>query len=568
MVLLDDGEKEQVNSEFQHARETLQRVKEEIRDNDITDMMKIVSLSETLEFLLSQSDTIYSNFTSFGEQYGVMDILGNASNYIEHDYNYYHSKLEDAKLKTQNFHQYTSFKYPWMQLQYLTPMVNDSYILFGRFTECLAGGLAPINDPTTLSPDTSTHENEPSTTIGSPVVPPWIYNPPTYPQIFVDQSCDNEIYYRSPIRYFSPVYYRINIKRNSETIMNWYESLTSIVPDATVEARPEHQKCMDILNWFNTTGQESMNIYFDLLEELSASMQGVSTLQDGDEKPANLTEIVEYSYSITSRINEMLNSTEMRIIHEMLETHDLERDSSWNYIIPETFPEGNSTQVCLWLYRDLIKIGPVSEHSDLLHTYFNSDHDKFTDIFKNFAKSFASTKRLFDAKVKPDILQFMQYLEGSILKLDLVRGIVNARSIKNTEDFTEMIDELDKSMEDLEDAIQKEAKYGLLLLEIPITLSTPFIDYHSMNDTITGQQLEKFRDNPITGYDDEDMETNFQQKFLEMQSYHYDRIRLIWRNLRDALTENHADFLEDLREERAMLQTYEASTQMDHEFYM
>ena len=561
MVLLDDGEKEQVNTEFQRARETLQRVKEEIRIRDRTNMMDIVNLGKTIELLLSESGTIYSNFTSFSEYYGVMDILGEASNYIEHDYNYFHSKLEAAELKLQNIYQYDNFKYSWKRIETITPMVNNSYILFERFVECLAGGLAPTNDPiTTISPPT---------TIGIPFFPPWNPNPITHPQIFVDQSCDNDIFYLNHLSTYSSGYDRFNIKFTIDNIMSWYKSMLSIVPDATVEKRPEHQRCMDTLNWFNTTGQQTMDTYLDLVEELSSIIHAVSQLEESDDIPANLGESMDTSYNIASTLNAMLNSTEMRIIRKMIETHDdLERDSNWRYIVPETFPEGKSTQVCLWLYRDLTKLGPVLEDSDLLYTYFNSDHDKFFDIFEIFVQGFASTKRFFDAKVKPDILQFLQYLEGSILKLDLVHGIVNAKSIQNTEGFTIMIAELDKAMEDLDEAIAKEAKYGLLLLEIPINLPTPFIDYHSMNDTITGQQLNKFRDSPLTGYDDEDMKTNFQRKFLEMQEYHYDRIKMIWRNLRGNLTENYGDYLEDLREERAMLQTYETSTQMDEMFFM
>ena len=592
MVLLEDGEKEQVKTEFQHARETLQRVKEEIRNRDGREMTKIVNLGETLELLLSDSDTIYANFSSFSEQYGVMDILGEASNYIEHDYNYFHSKFEDAASKTQNVYPYTEFKYPWMSIDYLTPIVNGSYVFFDRFTECMAGGLDLTNDTeahiiaTSVAPevDNSTaYDNDTTTTApsgdedssrwdahGNPRYPSYSdYNSYyIYPRIFADQSCDSEIYFQHRYRYYSTAYYRSDLRRSGEDIKTWYESLTSIMPEAIVEAKPEHQKCISILTWLNTTGQQTMNTYYDLLDELSSSMEGVLHSNGIDGKSANFTESVQNSYNITSAINDLLNSLEMGIILEMIETPHLERDSNWNVVMPESFPEGNNTQVCLWLYRDLIGIEQLGENSELLHMYHNSDHEKFIDTFEKFAESLTATKLLFDTKVKPVVTKFTHYLDGTITKLDLVRGVVNPRSSKNIEDFTDKIDELDKIMEELDEAIEKESENGLQLLEIPITLPTPFIDYHSMNDTITGQQLEKMKNNPVTGYDDEDMKTNFQQKFIERQRYHYDRIKQILGNLHVYLIDSHEDFLEDFDEEREVLRTYRTSVQMDDEFYM
>ena len=601
LVLLDEGEKDQVKEEFEQARETLQRVKQKIVRKDSRKMNNIIRLGHQLESLLFEATNIYTNYSTYSDHNNVMDILGSAFNYVDHDFEYYCEKIERAKAIASHYNDYDTDLWPIM---YLTVIGNSRYPLHERLIECIAEGLDESNDTelvteayeyiTTISPSESTEaaidENQSNETVADEnrelisdvqLIYPGLQSPSrpnVQPRIFNIKECDYDIFYGNSVRAFSQNL-KQHIINSMETLPTWYESLTDLYPINIIETHPYHHKCLQIMNWINSTGIETLDIYFSLVEELKNVIEEIpqsyesrskkDTVVDSADSNNNFTIVVNEVYRLTSELNDLISSEEMQIMLIIANQPHLQRDpTNDHYTVPDTFADENNTHICLWLYRDVFKYHEKKLTADVLNMYFQLTHNQFRDTFSILSNQLLSTNKFYQSKIKPDITKFEQYMARNRGKLEVARDVTNMRSKKNTDDFINKINELEDLFDELDDLIQAEAEKAIALLDIPINLSVPLLEYSTMNETITGQQIARFKDDPIVGYSDQDMQEHFQDTFLQVQRKHYDRTRAVFHDLHHDLADGRDELVDELDEERDMLRLYMTSTLMDDEFYM
>ena len=589
LVLLDDNEKEQVKQEFEKASETLHRVKDDLVQDDIRRMTRIIETSRNLENILVDSSLVYTNFTTFSSEYQVIDVLGYASNYMEEDFQYYGDKIEGSTKMLKDHGAYYDVAYLGKILEYYTPLENGSYNYFDTFTSCLAIGLDSAGDmrhvenvieATTVQMENETDidntddDNNITVTTAAPWeqlnrapdVPTFQY----YRPVFNSIECDNSVLHSMQYRFFYSNDILELLVDAVTRYREWYMSLTAFFPQDNLEQQVDHQKCIDTLDWYQNDGFGLFTEYYQHINNITAKINVImDRYVHGHEDRSGLEDEIQSLYEVVSGLTNFLFSDSAAPLWKLTTNYILYEEGSDE---PVTFrPDGLEDPdplICLWLFDDIISLAEVGTKAHLYLLYHTSNHENLIEAFAAFSTLLKTVSNYYQRIIKPGIEHFDEYLREDLEKLDLVRLITQPKSIKSTDELADKINSLDDSLDDLIERTNDEAEKTEELLMMPLNLTVPLLSYQTINETVFGREMYKYRTELYTGFDNEAMQDHFQSTFLGTGEKHFQRILNVIGDLQGNVTSTMDSLVDQLADEREYLQTYKRDTRMDADFYM
>ena len=583
LVLLDEGEKDQVKKEFETAMDQLQRVKPEITEVDERLMSNIIRESRRMEDTLSVAAATNANFTTFSDSVNVMNILGSAAGYMEHDYEFFGGKIKASMEQIYEVKIILGFEYRLRALNHFTPYDNNVFPLFTMFTSCLADGVDPNGGIITADNDSlieydygsdseSSEEehyrydeefNLMFQTFGSTN-----YDMRNRRPVFITDDCDEAILFSySEISQFIDEY-RNGIFEDLLSFKTWYEGITVLFPPDIMAQHVDNQQCLQNLDWLNTTGAEILDAYFDKLESYGSQIEYIlASFVYGDEDRSGLSPAVDSLYITLSEINVILRTEHMKAVWTILKAPNVVLKDWWLPIIPDII-EDNSPTVCTWIFTELSALSELGSLPSILYSCFESSHEKLIETYGEFSELVVSTKTMYERRVKPEVAEIQKYVSEDIEKLALTKTIVSPRSIKVTNDFANKLYEIDEYIEKLEELIIKEKDTVMDLLSFPLNPKLPFISFYTMNLTTVGVELYKFKDDPNTGFNEDHMKENFTTAYIDTFTKHFETIIAAFTDFRGNLYDIHEELVDHWIEEREELEEFKRTAKMDTDFYM
>ena len=626
LVLLDDNEKEQVKQEFEKASETLHRVRDDLVQDDIQRMTRIIETAHSLENILEKSSRVYINFSRFSSEYKVIDILGYASGYIEEDFQYYTDKIKGSAETLKDLMIYYEVQYLSNILQIYTPLDNGSYNYFDTFTSCLATGLNSRGNTThvenatdsttgeyetmeyetkeyeTMEYETKDYETmeyrqmEYETYIGNTDddenTAPWeqlkgapnISNFEHNRTVFNSIECDISVLHFMEHRFYGCNELLELLVYSVERYRKWYLSLTAFFPQDNLEQHIEHKECMDTLDWFKNEGMALFTEYYQYINNITEKVNVImdkyiydyedrnvhdhedTNVNDYEERD-HLAREVQSLYKMVSSLNDFLFTDRAAPLWKLTTNDILNYDENDEPVIPDDIevPEPLS---CLWLLKDLFSIAEVGNKANLNLMYYTSNHEYLIEAFVEFSDLLKTVRNYYQRKIKPDIEHFHDYLSEDIKKLELVTLIRQPKRIKSIDQLVDKVNSIDDALDDLIEKMNTEAEKAKESLMMPLNFSVPLLSYQTINETVFGREMYKYRTELYTGYDEDAMQDHFQSTFLSTGKRHFQRILNVFGDLQGNITNTMDSFVDQLAEEREYLQAYKRDTRMDAEFYM
>ena len=579
LVLLDPNEKLKVKKEFERSIETLQRVKQEIVDNDLLKMTSLVSNARKLENLLLKTTEMHTNYTTFSNANQVIDILGDASNYMEKDFAYFSDKIIGSMEMLKELDVYFKVVWMWRFLLYYSPIENGTYNYYSHLTSCmdegldLSGELRHRESPetTTVEPENSTSDADEGTYfdyIAFPIPEIPMVDMEYFHPIFNTEICDNTILYDQQFKYYhSELYIRDGLKDSVEDLRDWYESLVALFPEEFIEPRTDHQQCINMLDWMEDNGLHLAYVYWQYLTNMTEKVNYImERYVHGTEERSDLDEIMQSYYDTVSDFNTFILDDSMSKFRTLADNPLLEIDSDAP-VINSIFNDDDPL-ACLWLLNDLMSFSEVGTMVQILYIYYTSNHEKLITEYSKFQDVLDASHNLYQNKIKSDIDYIEDYLNGNIQKLELVNTVNHAKQIKATVDFVSKINEVEESINKLLDLIITERGKVHDIYAMPLNLTVPYLSYSKLNETILGKQLNMFKDAENTGINMETMEEHFGIAFLHATVNHFDVTVELFQELSGILTFLNDQYMDDIVEQREDLQLYKSNMKMDADFYM
>ena len=631
LVLLDDNEKEQVKQEFEKASETLHRVRDDLVQDDIQRMTRIIETAHSLDDILEISSRVYTNFSRFSSEYKVIDILGYASGYIEEDFQYYTDKIEASAETLKDLMSYYKVQYFSNILQIYTPLDNGSYNYFNTFTSCLATGLNSRGDTKdvenatesttgeyetmeyetkeyeTMEYETKEYETmeyetieygqiEYETYISNPDnddnTAPWeqlndapnVSNFQSYRSVFNSIECDISVLHFMQYRFYGCNELLKLLVDSVKRYREWYLSLTAFFPQDNIEQHNEHKKCMDTLDWFKNEGMALFTEYYQYINNMTEKVNVIidkyiydyedRNVHDNEDKNVHdyeeqddIAGEVQSLYKVVSSLNDYLISDRAAPLWKLTTSGTLNYDENGEPVIPDDI-EAPDPVSCLWLLKNLFSTAEVGTKANLNLMYYTSNHENLIKAFVEFSDLLKTVRNYYQRKIKPDIEHFHDYLSDDIKKLELVTLVRQPKSIKSMDQLVDKVNSIDDALDDLIEKMNTESEKAGELLMMPLNFSVPLLSYQTINETVFGREMYKYRTELYTGYDDYAMQDHFQSTFLSTGKRHFQRILNVFGVLQDNITNTMDSFVDQLAEEREYLQTYKRDTRMDAEFYM
>ena len=571
-VLLDHNEKEQVKHDFEKASETLHRVKEDLVQDDIQRMTRIIETANKLEYILDKSSWVYTNFSRFSSENRVIDILGYASNYMEEDFRYFNEINKRVEESVRTLPYDIGLDFFSESLEKYNPLKNGSFSYFDTFTSCLAigqeyareiGHVEESIELTTAEIETGigNTDDDNSTAVSweqlnnTSAIPSFKY---CRQMIFSNECVTNVFLYKSVLEFMVGM-----VVSYGES----YKSVTAFFPQDNLEQNIEHNKCIDTFDWFLNDSIGLLPEYFQYLNTIAEKVFAIHIRYTGSyEDRDDLLGEVQSLYEVVSELNNFLFTDEAALLWNLttiVNLNDVDNDQSVN-----TDSTSNIPLTCQKMVNDFKSLGEGLAKADPHLTDHAFNHENLINTFAEFSNLLKMVNKYYQRKIKPDIEHFDEFLNKDIKKLELVRLITQSESIISTDALADKIHSIDDSLDDLIKRMTTEAETTEELLMIQLNMSVPLLSYQTINETVFGRELYKYIAELYTGFDDDDMQDHFQSTFLSTGAKHFQRILDVFKDLQSNITSTMDSLANQLADEREYLQTYKRDTTMDADFYM
>ena len=542
VVLLDKGEKELVRQKFEDAREISQRVNKKIRSGDEDRMGKISNLGNRLASILNISSSIYisENFSKFSEHYQVIDILGSAYNFVDDDVEAYSDDIFRLRNLVKDLECFESMDEMMTVIKPLLQTANNTSEVYDLFNKCLNLGLSAnaqnIND------------EEFEEYIG-------------YPKLFLSDSCNNDTYWLAD---------RFNWDEDSRHIFNnihhFYDTLSEIFPITSLQRDRHHSQCVNTYNWLKSSGSSTLHRFMSIMKQCMDKIFEFMHADEGDVTYSvqQLTAICNSSLSESSAM--LMSDVNLQRIYAMINAM---QGTTQNYI---SSPSRNvffedPLHSCLWLVGE-IQWFPMMPNIQNLQMYYNDRHTSFKSAFSIFANKLQAAKSFLDEKIVTSIVMHENYLQQNIGKLEIAVYIANGRNQKVMDEFNFKINELNSELLQLGKLVANEFEMVSTLLMVPLDLTVPLIDFSNVYNTTIGSEMYIHMNVSGVGFQNSDMEDNARETYALVLKLHYDVIKDAFDTLDSLLTSTTDEFINNLNDERLILQKYVQSVDMDEQFYM